>query len=220
MATSPIFCSNCRGQISPDRWALHESTCARHCWFCEECNTTVLKSEREKHNYTLHYEMPCTMCSAKIVVSKIAAHKELECPKRLVECKYCECNVFYNEFATHFYICGSRTDKCTYCKKYVKLSQLATHVCQPEPEEPEEVEAEEQEPAEPQEEQEEPAEEEQEEQDSEEEEEPQEEQEPQEPVVLPTRAENDITICPFCYCPAPDYMELQMHIIDMHPEKI
>ena len=127
-ASDIVFCNNCRTNIPKSSWLLHEVNCVRHRWYCEICEQSYLKNERQKHEQEFHNLVYCE-CGEDIEVRRMALHKERECDHRLMPCMYCECPMRFFELSEHEIVCGSRTEPCEKCHKRVQLCKLKSHLC-------------------------------------------------------------------------------------------
>jgi hypothetical protein len=54
-------------------------------------------------------------CGEQVLQAHLAQHKRNECGNRLVPCMYCECPLFIYELPDHEQLCGVRTDLCELC---------------------------------------------------------------------------------------------------------
>lgn len=70
---------------------------------------------------------PKCLCGERILKAELIAHKNLFCPNRVVECKFCHLNVPFSD-ANHALQCGSRTAPCDYCSRYIILRDMDQHV--------------------------------------------------------------------------------------------
>lgn len=59
-----------------------------------------------------------------------------ECPKRRVQCKYCELDLAFEDLAEHDATCGSRTDLCKDCGKRLQLRHMEKHLREHQQEQP------------------------------------------------------------------------------------
>lgn len=172
MEADLIFCDNCRTKILSEYWAIHSVTCARHKWYCKECDIVCPVSKKDEHNTEYHTLIKCA-CGWEMSPHKYKTHTVDECDLRVLPCIYCECPLPANTLEEHQDWCGSRTEACELCDKRVQLRHLEDHVCSTE----------------------------------------------ESPTLEPEPTTNTEKIeCPFCIAPIEDYVELQMHIFDTHPE--
>lgn len=121
-------CDNCKSQIPLISWELHSAVCWRKNYLCEHCNQIMLKKDKKAHDQEYHSKEMCE-CGIELEKSMIAEHKEKECIKRRVECKYCEYPLCYDEKRKHEKKCGNRTEPCENCRKRIRLRDKRKHEC-------------------------------------------------------------------------------------------
>ncbi|KAJ8568575.1 hypothetical protein K7X08_028108 [Anisodus acutangulus] len=152
-----IECQNCKHYIPSRSIALHEAYCRRHniicqhtgCGVvlrrdevknhvhCEECGLAFQKEEIEKHKKVFHVPLHCP-CGIVLEKEKMVQHQTLECPLRLVTCRFCGDMVQAGTSAAdvrdrlrgltqHESVCGSRTAPCDSCGRSVMLKEMDIH---------------------------------------------------------------------------------------------
>ena len=54
-------------------------------------------------------------------------HQENDCPKKPMNCEYCELSYPKSEYTSHIDFCGSRTEQCPLCQQYIMLKDMTQH---------------------------------------------------------------------------------------------
>ena len=113
--------------MPPSKYDLHVATCLRMNWYCVECGQVVQKSQREQHIKEAHAVVFCE-CGEELDRSKLASHKQNDCPKRIVKCNYCPLDMPYVEIWAHEQTCGAKTQKCFFCNEWIKNKDWDAHI--------------------------------------------------------------------------------------------
>ncbi|XP_016463050.2 uncharacterized protein LOC107786128 [Nicotiana tabacum] len=152
-----VGCRNCKHFIPSRSIALHEAYCSRHnvvcqhtgCGVvlrrdeaknhvhCQECGLAFQKEEIEKHKKVFHVPLHCP-CGIVLAKEKMVQHQSMECPLRLVTCRFCGDMVQAGSSAAdardrlrglteHESVCGSRTAPCDSCGRSVMLKDMDIH---------------------------------------------------------------------------------------------
>jgi hypothetical protein len=162
LTTASKVCTNCGQAIPVGTFQLHVAFCERNNVKCMKCNNVFKKdtfesrhwhcdectdvfgdiSIRDKHMKLEHTTlMPCK-CGIQLYLKDYISHLNLECPKRLIICRYCHVlqesgpNSTHSRdllltgppISQHESECGSRTIKCQKCKRNVTIKDVALHM--------------------------------------------------------------------------------------------
>lgn len=153
-----VECRNCRHYISSRTILLHEAFCTRHnaiCPYdgcgvvlrkeelgnhvhCGKCGRAFQQAEMEKHMKVFHEPLHCP-CGVILEKEEMVEHQSLECPLRLITCRFCGDMVHAGSapmdardrmkgLSEHESICGSRTAPCDSCGRSVMLKEMDIHV--------------------------------------------------------------------------------------------
>lgn len=66
-------------------------------------------------------------CGAALEKRLLEAHKQNDCPRRIVTCSYCPLEMPYVEKFEHEIKCGSQTIRCEQCKRYIQKRDYPVH---------------------------------------------------------------------------------------------
>ncbi|CAM6097463.1 unnamed protein product [Calypogeia fissa] len=124
---STTFCSHCERDVPSPNYDLHSAHCKRNLERCSECREMVPRVRAEEHYNEYHAPTACGRCGAQISRDSLSTHESEKCPRRMVECVYCEFPVEASKLSEHTDICGSRTEMCIPCGKYVRLREKIGH---------------------------------------------------------------------------------------------
>jgi hypothetical protein len=108
-------CPNCFQPI-PMSNSLHELSCARRNWYCQECKLVVLKTDKDAHMKDNHEKVPCEWCGASVEKRLLFNHKKTDCSGRSVKCQFCELKLLAKQLYEHERTCGSVTEVCEKCR--------------------------------------------------------------------------------------------------------
>lgn len=78
----------------------------------------------EKHNNEVHVQKKCETCQQSMEIQYFSAH---DCPKKPLVCDYCQASFPADQFKTHNFECGNRTDQCPRCREYIKKRVYNEH---------------------------------------------------------------------------------------------
>jgi len=120
-------CPNCRHRIPIAASAMHELTCARRNWYCEQCHSVVLRSEKDAHIEQQHAPIQCDWCNEVVEKRSLLQHKRDSCPGRPVQCRYCQLKMLYRQLWEHERSCGAVTERCPKCGGRFPRKDLAAH---------------------------------------------------------------------------------------------
>ena len=95
---------------------------------CPKCNMPIPKKDAAEHEESVHAEVECEDCHAKMEISEIDEHKGNICPKRKVLCEFCELNFPFDELHRHQQTCGAVSIQCEVCGARVPKMQMEQHV--------------------------------------------------------------------------------------------
>ena len=121
------YCDNCKSTVPFFTWDLHEAVCIRNNYYCERCEQVLMKKDKQRHNDEYHVKIRCE-CGMEIDKEFEIEHKASLCKKRIVECKYCELPLHYDERRKHQKDCGVRTQPCERCNKRIKIKDINKHM--------------------------------------------------------------------------------------------
>lgn len=152
-----VACRNCKRYIPSRTVALHEAYCSRHnivcqhagCGVvlrieeaenhvhCEKCGKAFQSGEIQKHMKVFHEPVQCP-CGVVFEKEQMVQHQSIECPLRLITCRFCGDMVQAGTSAAdardrirglseHESICGSRTAPCDSCGRSVMLKDMDIH---------------------------------------------------------------------------------------------
>jgi hypothetical protein len=150
-------CKNCGMKVPAQTISMHEAFCFRNnikctkCnivfqkkefskhWHCESCEFVGVQEDQKKHHELFHVPVTCS-CGVELSLNLIGQHKKIECPDRLIVCRFCHLLVraggksmnvrdlyLGTGLTEHESECGSRTIQCQKCKKSVQLKDMQTH---------------------------------------------------------------------------------------------
>lgn len=121
-------CGNCKRGVPIGAYSMHELSCARMNWHCDECDVVIKRSEREEHISAEHIDLTCELCGEDVPKRMMGDHKLKDCSRRTVGCNYCDLTFPYNELFEHEAKCGSHTERCDDCKRWIQKRDLARHM--------------------------------------------------------------------------------------------
>ncbi|KAK6142452.1 hypothetical protein DH2020_022800 [Rehmannia glutinosa] len=152
-----VECRNCKRYIPSRTISLHEAYCSRHniicqhagCGVvlrmeereshvhCEKCGKAFQRGEIEKHMKVFHEPLHCP-CGIVLEKEQMVQHQSLDCPLRLITCRFCGDMVQAGTSAAdardrirglseHESLCGSRTAPCDSCGRSVMLKDMDIH---------------------------------------------------------------------------------------------
>ncbi|CAG8556505.1 7631_t:CDS:2 [Ambispora leptoticha] len=150
-------CKNC-GRWVPERTiVLHSNYCERNnikcklCgkimrrdeevfhWHCELCDQPGDSPEEKiKHQEIYHKRRECSCGYFTDSLPSLAAHKQSDCPNKLITCRFCHNLVKKGEIPTnsrdllegltgHESYCGNRTIDCVKCNQSVSIRNVPMH---------------------------------------------------------------------------------------------
>ena len=154
-------CENCKSYIPLPSLTMHQVFCARNNVYCDPCRVVILKKDfdahwhcpdcdfaghqttKSKHIDYFHTLITCA-CSIQLFWKAYLEHVRVECPKRLIQCRFCHVHVeagptsrlgedAFNTIgqtplSQHESECGSRTIECRVCKKSVIIKAVQVHM--------------------------------------------------------------------------------------------
>ncbi|CDW91546.1 UNKNOWN [Stylonychia lemnae] len=120
-------CSICGKDIEEPKYRIHEATCARNNFKCQDCGEIVPKADKDHHITEFHTQTPCEYCKTFTADKKsLAGHLNM-CSMRPKQCLYCEMNLGGEKYLEHLNYCGSKTKRCDLCKQNVQNKDLTEH---------------------------------------------------------------------------------------------
>ncbi|XP_028400581.1 TRAF-type zinc finger domain-containing protein 1-like [Dendronephthya gigantea] len=122
------LCPTCKQDIPSANYDMHAIHCKRFLTTCPQCGESVNKNSLQEHIDENHVEVKCDVCGERLEKMDLESHKTSTCPKRSVNCKYCEIAMLACEMGEHEEACGSRTDECENCKRRILLKDLEDHI--------------------------------------------------------------------------------------------
>ncbi|KAL2634561.1 hypothetical protein R1flu_006040 [Riccia fluitans] len=124
---STNFCAHCEREIPSSNYDLHSAHCKRNLERCPECQEMVPRMRAGEHYNEYHAPAVCQLCGTKVNREHLTTHEQEKCPRRMVECEYCDFPVEAAHLPAHSDVCGSRTEMCIPCGKYVRLREKYVH---------------------------------------------------------------------------------------------
>ncbi|BBN05527.1 hypothetical protein MPTK1_3g13880 [Marchantia polymorpha subsp. ruderalis] len=124
---STSFCAHCERDIPSSNYDLHSAHCKRNLERCRECQEMVPRMRADEHYNEYHAPAVCRLCGTKVSREHLSVHEQENCPRRMVECQYCDFPVEAAYLSAHSDVCGSRTEMCIPCGKYVRLREKNVH---------------------------------------------------------------------------------------------
>ncbi|KAF7457501.1 ubiquitin fusion degradation (UFD1) family protein, double Psi beta barrel fold [Cryptosporidium felis] len=155
-------CSNCARRVPASNMEIHSVQCERIYQKCGVCNLVLKRQDFkshthcvqcgnlglsdsyiEVHNKLYHQNARCKLCGMEgIKPIQLKVHQTLECPNRVILCRFCNNFVqagvdghsadfkdsYYYKLTSHESYCGSRTTECTKCGKTVLIKDLQFHL--------------------------------------------------------------------------------------------
>ncbi|KAJ3685950.1 hypothetical protein LUZ61_015114 [Rhynchospora tenuis] len=152
-----VECGNCKRHIARRTIVVHEAYCIRHNVVCQhegcgvvlrkeerenhahcvKCGRAFQKGEMEKHMKVFHEPTAC-MCGIVLEKEEMVQHQTVECPLRLIVCRFCGDMVQAGAnpedprdrlrgLCEHESQCGSRTAPCDSCGRSVMLKDMDLH---------------------------------------------------------------------------------------------
>ncbi|KAJ9068973.1 hypothetical protein DSO57_1023183 [Entomophthora muscae] len=154
--SSQVTCSNCFTAVSKEKYQMHEIFCSRNNIACHSCNKVFLKKEFSQHwhcpvcsiagdtedeniHMAFFHEPNVCSCGASCEGRHgLSRHKIIDCPERLMECRYCHILVAHGSMSQkpedlllnltiHESYCGDKTITCTKCSTHVSLKKVRVH---------------------------------------------------------------------------------------------
>jgi hypothetical protein len=150
-------CANCESWVLASNYALHVAQCARNnvkcphpgCgkvlrkaadtfekhWHCETCYQVMPKIVGPKHHVLYHEPHTCT-CGVSLPAPELRQHLQVECPDRLISCRFCGDSVRAGNptgqdaeagLTEHEGYCGSRMTSCALCGTSLALKHYDFH---------------------------------------------------------------------------------------------
>jgi len=137
-------CQNCKYMMLQKNIMLHELHCYKTYFYCDKCNTKILKILKEEHvhceycnvgifrkDYHIHLrnhykKVKCTYCKHDVDISDISSHL-LKCEYAPVICSWCNIEVPMIKITQHENICSSKTVECDICGKFVINKKMVVH---------------------------------------------------------------------------------------------
>ena len=92
-----------------------------------ECGEVVNSKDKESHNQQFHALMTCPTCNENMVGYLMKYH---DCPKKPIQCQFCEAYFAIDLFTEHLVMCSSRTQLCPKCNKYIPNRDWEWHTTQ------------------------------------------------------------------------------------------
>lgn len=139
-----IDCTNCRNEILPGNFQLHELHCVRNIKFCDLCDLPVQKTLFDSHAAESHqtcttcklifpknsfngHLFPCEHCGLYVCPQTHQSHVKM-CAVALVECHLCKLTVRRNILnASHQTICPKAEVTCESCKVPILREDITRH---------------------------------------------------------------------------------------------
>lgn len=109
-------CTNCRNEIPPENFQLHELHCVRNIKFCDLCSLPVQKANFDSHVAESH--QTCTSCKLIFPKNSFDGH--------LFPCEHCGLHVCPQIHQTHVRLCAVALVGCNLCKLDVRRDILNT----------------------------------------------------------------------------------------------
>ncbi|XP_072172049.1 TNF receptor-associated factor 6-like [Diadema setosum] len=99
-----------------------------HCPF-KDCPELVELRNIDNHREVCEFRTePCpNLCGASMRRKSITNHLESSCPKRLVECEFCQMDIAFDDKQNHILQCPERPMSCQFCKFRVLACDLGIH---------------------------------------------------------------------------------------------
>lgn len=126
-ATETKPCSNCKKDIAAANFTIHEVHCKRRLVLCTICSVPVLRSGETQHVNDVHAKTPCAQCQEEVERDHMTGHLKDTCPKRPVQCDYCDSKLPQCQLAAHVEVCGTRVLSCPRCNNVITHKDLAKH---------------------------------------------------------------------------------------------
>ncbi|CAG8454258.1 9756_t:CDS:2 [Ambispora gerdemannii] len=150
-------CRNCGSWVPERTIILHSSYCERNNIKCKVCGKIMKRGEENshwhcglcgqpgdspegkiKHQEIYHKRRECSCGYSTDSLPSLAAHKQSDCPNKLITCRFCHNLVKKGEIPTnprdllegltgHESYCGNRTIDCVKCNQSVSIRNVPMH---------------------------------------------------------------------------------------------
>ena len=114
---------------------------AQQHWHCDQCDAYGSITDADKHVQDEHTLIPC-LCGMELYLKSIAEHAALDCPERIILCRYChtlmpagprsfsakDLMMSGTPLTQHESECGSRTINCMKCQRPVAIKDVPLHM--------------------------------------------------------------------------------------------